>query len=868
MPLLQKLVSRLHAARVGSPAAPASVVPASSSASRERARIIDASGALLEKGAFAESLALVDEALTGTPDDRDLLFARAAVLFAWGRHAEARALLIRLEQAGQRNAQVLVKLGWACFWLGRTDEAAESMRKAILLQSDDWSTHFGWATTQRAKKRTAAAKAAFERALALHPDERHCISNLVACEVELDHLDAAERHARGALARDPKSSSAWIDLGIVLCSQARYAEAVGAFERADALEFSSIDARDESVNYAICLLRAGRPQQAMTMMEAKLRLHPSGALHYHYALALLTAGWMREGWEHYEFRWLQEPLLSWRPAFAKPLWRGEDLRGKTILLRAEQGYGDFIQFIRYAPHVKALGARVLLEVRAELADLARQVSSIDRVLGSGEAYPDFDCYINLLSVPRIFGTELDTIPAEVPYLHVPADRAAAWKDAVGRDAKLNVGLVWAGSPTHLGDRFRSLPLRALAPLRELAGVRFFSLQKGPASAELVTDHGYDPIVDLGPRLRTFADTAAAIDRLDLVIGVDTAVVHLAGALGKPVWTLVAIPGDWRWLETRDDSPWYPTMRLFRQHEPGDWNDVVARLKRALQIEVDARAGDVILDDSTARAATALAAIRPMTPAAPGVPHDLHRIAETRAGIMIYDPRDASTAKSIELYGECAQLQLDAFARLLRPGMTVMEVAAGIGAHAIPIASILGPEGHLFLYEDGPLLKHVLRENLKANRVSNATLMRRSLSRIVDRSSRASPRPPVSGMERNAPEEPELETIDALRLEQLHWLRIDEGVDAAAVIRGAQATIWRLRPGLFIAFDDARALATAAAHARDLGYACWRLETPLFNPGNFNRHADDVFAGRTSLALIGVPEESEFEVPLEGCSRLA
>ena len=809
--------------------------PAPAVASDSVEQLLASVASLTERGRFGSALALIDSRLAAASDD-DLLFARASLLFSWWRYEEAHALLRQLEDSGRaRGADFYAKLGWTCFWLGRTEEAVAWMRKAVAIAPNDWATHFGLAIALRGRKRPAASRAEFEHVLALKPDDVHARSNLVACDIELGHAERAERIARAALERDPQSSSALIDLGIVLCEQGIYDEAVAAFERADAMGFADEDARDESVNYAICLLRAGRVQQAASMMENKLRRYPSAALHSHYALALLGCGRLREGFQQYEFRWLQEPLLSWRPKCATPVWSGQELRGKTILLRAEQGYGDLLQFIRYAKQVKALGPTVVLQVRDELREIAMTMAGIDRVLHGDEAPPQFDYHIHLLGLPRIFGTDLTTIPAEVPYLRADPARVARFREGIVRDGKLNVGIVFAGSPTHLGDRFRSLSLRALAPLRMIGGCRFYSLQKGPPAAELVTDVGFEPIVDLGPQLATFADTAAAVDALDLIISVDTAIVHLAGALGKPIWTLVAIPGDWRWLQGRDDTPWYPTMRLFRQRRPGGWDEVIARLTSALAAAAD---------EHRRRGAIELAAAAPLQTSSLDVADNndsLCRVAETRVGIIMYAPVDKLTATSIQYYGECRQKELESLLRLLAPGMIAMEVGAGIGEHSVPIATALGSEGHLFIYEDDGLLKQVLHENLRSNRITNATVMRRTLT--------------VENTDAS-------ESIDELRLVRLQLLRINERADAATVLHGAQTTLTRLRPRIWVGVADGDDLTRTVPVLRACQYSCWRIETPLFNPSNFNARDIDVFGGRTSLSIVGIPEELKFDAARE------
>ncbi len=253
-------------------------------------------------------------------------------------------------------------------------------------------------------------------------------------------------------------------------------------------------------------------------------------------------------------------------------------------MRAEQGFGDVIQFVRYAPLLKKLGATVLLQVREGLERLAQSFDGIDEVLdrSKSETLPHFDFYANLPSLPRVFGTTLESIPADIPYVHADASDSARWASKLGDPGKLRVGFAWTGSPTHSRDRFRSMSLEKLEPVLKVAGVRFVSLQKGPGS-EQATEALLSGVdwVDIGSELQDFADTAAVIEQLDLVLCVDTAVAHLAGAMGKPVWVMVAQPADFRWLEEREDSPWYPTLRLFRQSRRDDWTEVVERVAAAL-----------------------------------------------------------------------------------------------------------------------------------------------------------------------------------------------------------------------------------------------------------------------------------------------
>ena len=808
-----------------------------------------------DAGRFSESLALIDRALVAAPRDPDLLFELAATLFGWGRHMEAREVLLSAEQFGLRTPESCIKLGWACFWTGKLDEALESMRRAATMRPDDWAAQFGVATVLRAQNQVVASRAPFERALELEPGNLHCLSSLVACEIDQRHLDLAERYARRALGLDSRSAAVWSDLGMVLCEQERFDDAIAAFECAKQMPAAAAEAPDEFVNFAICLLRAGRTQQALTLLEDTLPAYPSATGHSQYALALLQSGRYVEGFDQYEFRWLEPPLSAGRPKFVKPVWTGQDLCAKTILIRAEQGFGDFVQFIRYARHIKALGATVLLLVREELRELAEALDDVDRVLRPNHPYPPFDFYVNLLSIPRVFATDLTSIPAEVPYITVDPVRTSTWAKRFEGETKLKVGLVWAGSPTHLRDRFRSLSPQQFAPLMDMAGAQIYSLQKGPALADLSELTWTSGIIDIGPELNSFADTAAAISQLDLVIGVDTAVVHVAGALAKPVWTLIPSPADWRWLENRDDSPWYPTMRLFRQRDHGDWADVIRRVTAALEVRIREGSGHASASQ-VAETGAPVVRLKPIARPAPHLNPGLTCVAETRVGIVQYFPDQPQAGKAIECYGEHLQSQLDLLAPLITLGMTAMEVGAGVGVHALWLSRAIGPAGHLFLYEDDARQKHVLKQNLTANGAVNVTLMRRSL-KMAELPVRVGPAErPALPVDDAAPDR---ETIDELRLERLHLLKVNGGTDAFDVIRGAEDTIWRLRPQLFVAATDQELLDDLALHVKAFGYRCWACEAPLFNPDNFNRRGDNVFSGQSSWALLAIPEETGGEI---------
>ena len=805
-------------------------------------------------GRYGNALAIIRRGLAASPHDVDLLLAQAATLFAWGRFRDVCGSCPHAEAVRSGNVPLFVTLGWSWIAIGSPGEAEAWMRRATDIEPADWKAHFGLGAALRQLNRLEEAIVAYERALALEPDNFECLINLVFCRLEQGDLAAAEAQARRAIARDSLRAVAWEDLGMALARQDRHAEAAGAFERAMQLEAREGSDGGSFVNAANNLRDGDKLPAALALYEENLAQRPSHHGHNEYALGLLTAGRLSEGWDHYEFRWMRNPLLPLRPGFRKPVWAGQDLRGRTILLRAEQGIGDTIQFMRYAPYVKALGAKVLLKVQDGFGSLAARFPGVDAVIGRTEALPSFDFYIHLLSLPRVFGTDLASIPAEVPYLQPDPAQVERWALRLGTPGgRLKIGLVWAGSEAHSRDRHRSMPPSSLAPLGQLAGARYFGLQKGSQAAAVEGSPINAEFVNLGPELQDFGDTAALIAHLDLVLCVDTAVAHLAGAQGKPVWLMLPRPADFRWMEEREDSPWYPTMRLFRQSRPGDWDGVVERVRSALEPYL--RDGG-IEDRRCASPPVTPAPLRPrpmpLARLSPGHKPAFSAVAETRVGIVQYFPDQPLVGDSIGWYGEYLQPQLDLLARLIRPGASLMEVGEGVGVHALFLAALVGPSGHLFLYEPRPLMQRVLRQNLAANRVGNVTLMKRALGPAAEASAAETP----------------TESLDELQLDQLQLLKIDNDADALDVLAGGAETLWRLRPLLFIAARDDASLRAVASRVRELSYRCWRMETAWFSTTNFNRREADIFSGRAALALLAIPEEIEVDIALDGCVELS
>jgi len=461
---------------------------------------------------------------------------------------------------------------------GDLDAAIDFLRKAIALEPRLVPAHSDLGIFLQNRGQLAEAEACFRRAIELAPRFAEAMSNLGAVLAERGRLEEATGWYNRAITERSDFADAHNNLGATMAKLDRVEEAEALHRRAIALKPEFADAH---YNLGVALHGQGRFDEALASYDEAARLNPEFVdAHWNRAYLLLTMGRFAEGWSEHEWRWRrkQQPPRS----FPEPLWKGEPISGRTILLHAEQGTGDALQFVRYAPLVAAGGARVLLQVPRPLRRLVRSSldGSID-VLAEGDLLPPFELHSPLLSLPLAFATTLDTIPARIPYLTADAATAARWRARIGTPAGLKIGLVWAGNAQHKNDRNRSIALERLLPLIGSIKARWFSLQVGERAGDLARV-APGRLENLADRFTDFAETAAAIDNLDLVISVDTAVAHLAGALGKPVWILLPAVPDWRWLLGRNDSPWYPTARLFRQAARGDWESVVSTLRDALQ----------------------------------------------------------------------------------------------------------------------------------------------------------------------------------------------------------------------------------------------------------------------------------------------
>lgn len=471
-------------------------------------------------------------------------------MHAKGAVADAETIYRKLLETTPNDPQLLHLAGVAAFQLGRATEAVELITRAVQSDPNAAEYHNNLATVLDGLGRHEDAIASYRRAIALKPHYPEAHNNLAGTLLAIGDVNGAIDEYQTAITQNRNYAEAWD-------------------------------------NYGSTLRRAGRNEDALTAYDHAIELQPNFAYaHYNRGTLRLALGDFERGWDDFEWRWRCPTFGHPNRDLGKPMWNGEDLSGKTILFHSEQGLGDTLHFVRYAAQLADRGARVIVEAQPALASLLSDVPGVSQSLSRGDPLPEFDFHIPMMSVPRIVGTRLETIPNEMPYILPPAIAHETWRGILRNDAraegqkKIRVGLAWAGNAASPVDRRRSIALSMLAPLGAAPNVRFYSLQLGDASKQIAS--APFPIIDHTGKLTDFTQTSGLIANLDLVICVDTVVAHLAGAMNQKVWLLTYTPADWRWLFDREDSPWYPSLKLFRQRAPEKWDEPIARVADELK----------------------------------------------------------------------------------------------------------------------------------------------------------------------------------------------------------------------------------------------------------------------------------------------
>jgi tetratricopeptide (TPR) repeat protein len=494
---------------------------------------------------------------------------------------EAERCCLEIIEREPRHFDALHLLGVLSLDQAQLPRAVEYLTRAAAERPADAQVHYHLGTAFLAQKQYEEAEAQFRATLAVVPDHLEALNNMGnALGNQQRHEEAMDCYRR-VLAIRPDYPPAHYNMGRSLAGMERLDEAVASFHAALAKGPTATEADKFADVYAglgQALVGLGRYDEALAACHAMANLNQSLS-DWNESLVLLLLGRFAEGWRKYERRWSvadHDP-----PRAGVQVLDLAHVAGKCILLISEQGRGDIIQFARYAPLLARLGAQVTMQVYVELKPLIETLDGVDGVIAVDEPEPPYDLITPLLSLPLAFGTELSTIPADVPYLRVRSDRLALWQERLGSQRSPRIGIAWSGASEHGGDRSRSIALSRLAPLLRHPGFEFHSVQKDVRAPDWSWLRQHQIVRDHGEALHDFADAAALLSLMDLVIAVDTAAVHLAGALAKPVWIMLPYSADWRWLLDRADSPWYPTARLFRQQRRGDWDGVVADVVRAL-----------------------------------------------------------------------------------------------------------------------------------------------------------------------------------------------------------------------------------------------------------------------------------------------
>jgi Flp pilus assembly protein TadD len=534
---------------------------------------------LYRAGQLQEAQAVLRRILAQQPNHFDALALAAMLAQRTGNSNEAIDLLTRAASLRGDLPETHYNLANALKSAGRLDQAIQSYRRAISLRPEFAEALFNLANALRAAGLQVEAIDTYRRTIAVRPAHARAFNNLASALRDAGQNEQAVAAVRQAIALQPDMPEAHNNLGNMLLDSSELQEAVACFQRALQLRPQYVEAWNNLGNAYRTL---GRLDEAEAAYRRAALLDPNSAQTlWNLGTIQLARGNFAEGFVNYEARW-RLPAAPPQPDFPQPRWDGSNLQGKTILLHAEQGLGDAIQFIRFVPQVIERGGRVLVLCHDPLRRLFWGHLGIEQVIGFSGSLPPFDVHCPLMSLPLILGTTLLTIPSQVPYLFSDAALTERWRQRLLQlPPRRNIGIVWAGNPAQRTDRFRSMKLSQMASLAQVKNARFISLQKGEPSVQVKSPPPGIELHDWSAELQDLADAAALMSALDGVISVCTAPAHLAGALGKPVWLLLAKDSDWRWLADRSDSPWYPTMRLFRQRQAGQWKEPIERIAREL-----------------------------------------------------------------------------------------------------------------------------------------------------------------------------------------------------------------------------------------------------------------------------------------------
>ena len=720
----------------------------------------------------------------------------------------------------------------------------------------------------------AQAIESYETALQYEPNSVETLNNLGMLRTQHKDYNTAINLLSRTVDLAPDYEPGWNNLGIAFAAVYRHGQAVTAFRRALALAPDSVQANN---NLGLALVEAGWPEEGLKFCERAIELKPQYAdairnrgiaqadlglfdqalASYERAIELdpaqadavktnrarihLLHENYSAGWQDYESR-LAKPE-NVRVHHEAPRWDGSPLAGRTLLLEAEQGMGDTIQFLRLAPEIKRRHeGKVILAVEPALLPILAGAPGIDWLVPQGEKRPKFDVWSPLLSVPGLLQYNPREATVEFPYLKANADRIAKWRKRLAQLPGVKVGIVWQGNRFNKFDRHRSFPLSALSPLAKLSDLSLISLQKGTGTEQLDSYCEID-IAQLGPDFdapgAAFLDTAAVMKCLDLVITVDTSVAHLTGALGVKTWLALSSVPDWRWGVRGEHTPWYPSLRIFRQEKPRDWPGVFQQIATALSSEFPQlklrRPQDYVLATS-----------------------GFNRLARTRLGPLLYNRHDAYIGKSLAELGQFSEGEIEVFRQVVRAGATVVEAGANLGAHTVALARLVGPGGVVHAIEPQRVMFQTLCGNLALNSLANVFCHHAAVGDQpgfitvpnfdFDKPNNFGGLP--LGHHQMGDRVKQI-TIDSLGLQRCDFLKLDiEGMELAA-IRGAKETLERHRPVLYLENDREKNSPALISALLELGYKLYWHLPRFFEPDNYYANQENVFGTLASINMLGV-----------------
>jgi FkbM family methyltransferase len=701
-------------------------------------------------------------------------------------------------------------------------------------------------------------------------------------------LVGAEQVYRETLETDPGNATAWCYLGTTCYDQDRLEEAVAAYRKAiqilpnfpvalnnlgNTLRLlgrieDSIASFDHALrlkpdyvnahkNKGTALIWEGYIEEALASYQRALDHDPDDAeTHKNLGVVLLLLGRFQDGWNEYRWRWKTDDISL--PNYSQPRWDGSSLDERTILLSVEQGLGDTVQFIRYAAVLKEkYDCQVIVACQKVLLPLFKSCQGIDLLTTQDDDPPTFDVFAPLLDLPELLGHDLDSFPTDTPYLFADPVLVEQWGQALDAYGGFKVGIAWQGNSKNPSDRMRSIPIAEFAPLGKLKGIQFFNLQKGVGVEQLNSLAAHLDVVQLGDCLDesngAFMDTAAILKNLDLLITSDTAIAHVAGALGVRVWTGLAYVPDWRWLLEREDTPWYPTMRLFRQTSVGNWPSVFERLAEELleQSPTIQRRQSKDYRVTTSR---------------------MNRLTRTRHGLMLYNRHDKYIGRSLDCYGEFSEGECDLFQQLIQPGNVVVEAGANFGAHTLALSKIVGEEGVVYAFEPQRLIFQTLCANMALNGRTNVHCR----CEAIGEDSGWLFVPPLDYNSENnfgglglggyqTGDKVPVTTIDSLQLAHCHLLKADvEGMELS-VLKGAVETIEQHHPILYVENDRAEGSSALIEYIMSLGYNLYWHLPPLYNPGNYFNNPTNEFDRIVSSNMLCI--HSSVKSSISGLQRI-